>query len=65
VTQQDGWRAKAHKISESGDLPTRLGTEQNGSYAIKKWAASPALAAAALYLLLSDAEVSSQGSFPS
>ena len=51
------------KIGESRDCPAPVGTEQNGSYAIKNWAALAALAAAAFYLALSGAEVATQRSF--
>ena len=54
---------KQTKSSVSRDRPTWLGTEQNGSYTIKKWAALAALGAAAFYLLLSGAEVATQRSF--
>jgi competence protein ComEC len=56
-------RPRARNSSESCDELTRLGTQQNGSYPIKKWAALAALGAAAFYLVLSGAEVATQRSF--
>src|SRR5262249_48715583 len=63
MTGQDGASPKRGNSRDSGDQLTPLGTEQNGSYAIKKWAAFAALTVAGFYLLLSGAEVATQRSF--